>query len=172
VTEQTKYLGDGVKELLISLRRRLLQRGRTNRREIDDLIQEGYLRFVRYERAKNEPVRDPFAFLLQVVENLNIERARHANRTQQVFSPEPIEDVASPAAASTPEQELEAQELLDRIERRLAQANPRTRQALLMHRVEGLSYAEIAQRLGISTQAVTNHIGKALVLIDDERLRE
>jgi DNA-directed RNA polymerase specialized sigma24 family protein len=35
-----------------------------------------------------------------------------------------------------------------------------------------MSYAEIAERLGISTRAVTNHIAKALLLVDNELLRE
>ena len=57
-------------------------------------------------------------------------------------------------------------------ERSLAAANPRTREVFLLHRFDGMSCAEIAQRFNISTRAVTNHIAKALILIDNELLRE
>ncbi len=74
--------------------------------------------------------------------------------------------------ASLPEQDAEAYQLIARIEKSLATANPRTREAFLLHRFAGMSYVEIAKRFSISTRAVTNHIAKALILIDNELLRE
>jgi RNA polymerase sigma-70 factor (ECF subfamily) len=172
MNERTAHLRDGLKDLLASLRRRLLQRGRSGRADIDELIQEGYLRFHRFEQEQKVPVRDPFEFLVKVVENLHLDRMRHAALTQRIFSSEPFEEVDCIDTGGTPEEEVEAHELIERIEARLAAANPRTREALLLHRVEGKSYAEIAAKLGISTTAVANHIAKAVLLIVKERSRE
>ena len=169
---RTKHLRDGLKDQLTLLRRRLLQRGRSSRKDIDELIQEGFLRLCRYQSERKTPVRDPVAFLVDVVEKVHIERVRRAAITQRIFSDQPFEEVDCIDPTSSPEQDAEAHELIERIEWRLASANPRTREAFLLHRFGGMTYAEIAQRLSISTQAVTNHIAKALLLIDNELLRE
>jgi len=172
MNERTKHLRDGLKDQLALLRRRLLQRGRSSRKDIDELIQEGFVRLCRYQQEQKAPVRDPVAFLVDVVEKVHIDRLRHAALTQRIFSDQPFEEVDCVDTGSSPEQDAVAHELIERIERTLAAANPRTREAFLLHRFGGMSYAEIAERLGISTQAVTNHIAKALLLIDNELLRE
>lgn len=164
--------GDSLKNQLRLLRRRLLQRGRSSRQDIDELIQEGFLRLCRYQRERQVPVRDPVAFLVDAVEKVHIERLRRAVLTRRIFSDQPIEDVELADHTGSPEHHAEAHQLLERIEWSLAAANPRTREAFLLHRFDGLSYAEIGARLKISTQAVTNHIAKALLLIDNELLRE
>ena len=172
MNDGTKRPRDGLKEQLTLLRRRLLQRGRSNRRDIDDLIQEGFLRLCLYQHRQKVLVRDPVAFLVHVVEGVQIERMRRARLTQRIFSDQSFEEVDCVDTASSPEQDAEAHELIERIEGRLGAANPRTREAFLLHRFGGMSYAQIADRLGISIHAVTNHIAKALVLIDNELLRE
>ncbi len=172
MNDRTKHRGNGLKDQLALLRRRLLQRGRSSRRDIDDLIQEGFLRLCLYNQARKAPVRDPIAFLVDVVEKVHIDRVRHATLTQRIFSDQPIEEVDCPDGGSCAEQDAEAHELIERIERSLAGANPRTREVFLLHRFDGVSYAQIAEQLGISTKAVTNHIAKALLLIDTELLRE
>jgi RNA polymerase sigma factor (sigma-70 family) len=53
-------------------------------------------------------------------------------------------------------------EHLRRLRRALTKLDPRTREVFLLHRSEGLSYGEIAQRLGISAVAVERHIAHAL----------
>ena len=171
MNERAKHR-NGLAEQLALLRRRLIQRGRSSRRDIDDLIQEGFLRLCLYQQARKVPVRDPVAFLVDVVEKVHIDRVRRATLTRRIFSDQPFEEVDCVDAASLPEQDAEAQQLIERIERSLADANPRTREAFLLHRFDGMSYAEIAQRFNISTRAVTNHIAKALILIDNEFLRE
>jgi RNA polymerase sigma-70 factor (ECF subfamily) len=106
------------------------------------------------------------------VEKVHIDHVRRATLTRRIFSDQPIEEVDCVDTASSPEQDAEVQELIERIERSLRAANSRTREAFLLHRFDGMSYAEIAKRLSISTRAVTNHIAKALILVDNELLRE
>ena len=167
-----KQLRDAISDQLAALRRRLLRRGRSSRRDIDDLIQEGFLRLCLYQQERKVPVRDPVAFLVDVVEKVQIDRLRRATISRRIFSDRPLEEIDCADTASLPEQDLEAHQLIVRIEKSLASANPRTREAFLLHRFDGMSYLEIAERFSISTRAVTNHIAKALVLIDSELLRE
>jgi RNA polymerase sigma factor (sigma-70 family) len=167
-----KLPGDALKEQLARLRRSLLRRGRSSRKDIDDLIQEGYVRLCRYEQRQRVPIRNPVAFLVDVVEKVHIERVRRAVLTAGIFSSQPVEEVESADYASSAEQNAEAEELIERVERMLSSANPRTREAFLLHRFDGLSHAQIAARFRISPQAVAKHIAKALLLIDRELSRE
>jgi RNA polymerase sigma-70 factor (ECF subfamily) len=171
MNERPKHLRDGLKDQLALLRRRLIQRGRSSRRDVDELIQEGFLRLCRYQQEQKVLVRDPVAFLVDVVEKVHIDRVRHAARTQRIFSDQSVEEVECMDPHS-PDQDAEAHELVERIERSLAAANPRTRESFLLHRFDGMSSADIAKRLGISSRAVRDHIAKALLLIDNELLRE
>jgi RNA polymerase sigma factor (sigma-70 family) len=57
---------------------------------------------------------------------------------------------------------LIARHRLERLSGGVAQLSPRTREILLMHRLEGRKYREIAQDLGISQSAVEKHIARAM----------
>jgi RNA polymerase sigma-70 factor (ECF subfamily) len=172
MTASAKDLGGIVLGQLAALRRRLIQRGRSRGADLDDLIQEGCLRLCLYEQEQKARVRDPVAFLVDVVEKVHIDRVRRAALTRRIFSDQPVEEVDCADMAGLPEQQAEAHELIERVERILIAANPRTREAFLLHRFDGMTYAEIARRFNISTRAVTKHIAKALILIDNELLRE
>jgi RNA polymerase sigma-70 factor (ECF subfamily) len=48
----------------------------------------------------------------------------------------------------------------------------RTRDVFFMQRLDGLSYAQIAQRLGVSISAVEKHIATALAILADANQQE
>ncbi|MCF8992215.1 RNA polymerase sigma factor, partial [Pseudomonas carnis] len=52
---------------------------------------------------------------------------------------------------------------LEQLKEVLAELSPRRREALMLHRFEGLSQAQIATRMGISTSMVEKHIAFALL---------
>lgn len=52
---------------------------------------------------------------------------------------------------------------LEQLKEVLAGLSPRRREALMLHRFEGLSQAQIAERMGISTSMVEKHIAFALL---------
>lgn len=60
---------------------------------------------------------------------------------------------------------FEADELRLRFERALATLPPRTREAFVLSRGEGMSYAEVALRMGVSPKTVGVHIGKSLAVL-------
>jgi RNA polymerase sigma-70 factor (ECF subfamily) len=47
-----------------------------------------------------------------------------------------------------------------------------TREIFLAHRLEGLSYEDIARRTGVEVSQVERHIGRALILLDRELAHE
>lgn len=58
--------------------------------------------------------------------------------------------------------ELEFCELSEQVEKLINNLPERQKQVFLLHRETGLTYPEIAERLGISKNTVENHIAKAL----------
>jgi RNA polymerase sigma-70 factor (ECF subfamily) len=62
-------------------------------------------------------------------------------------------------------EQFEALELRHRFERVLTTLPPRTREAFVLSRREGLSYDEIALRMGISPKTVGVHIGRSLAVL-------
>lgn len=69
------------------------------------------------------------------------------------------------AEVAAADAEFEAEELRNRLARALATLPPRTREAFVLNRGEGLSYDEVALRMGISPKTVGVHIGKSLALL-------
>ena len=58
--------------------------------------------------------------------------------------------------------------LLARLERAMATMDRRSREIFLAHRLDALSYEEIAARTGLATQEVEQHIAQAILHLDRE----
>ncbi len=76
-----------------------------------------------------------------------------------------LEENDHPVEWITPERVLEGKEALNVIMNRLSTMPERTRDVFVLHRFEGMAYAEIARRMGISVSSVEKHIMKALRLL-------
>jgi RNA polymerase sigma factor (sigma-70 family) len=147
---------DGVALLLIKLRKLLLSRGRTVD-DSDDLIQEAFLRMELY--CRDHQVCQPEAFLVRTALNLSVDERRSAHARRVVA--ERVESLPLIDPHPTPDEVLSTQQRLQRMKRGLRTLTPRAREVFLMNRLEGYSYGQIADRLGISESAVEKHIAKA-----------
>jgi RNA polymerase sigma-70 factor (ECF subfamily) len=61
---------------------------------------------------------------------------------------------------------LESRDTLRRLEAAMLKLKPKTREIFMAHRIDGLSYAEIADRTGLSVKGVEKQMGKAIAMID------
>jgi RNA polymerase sigma-70 factor (ECF subfamily) len=150
------------------LRNLLRRRGQT-REDAEDLVQEAMLRLYVYTQAGGQ-VRNTEAFLRRTVLNLAVDVHRHSHSDR--YSREPVEDLDLIDMAPPPDEVLAAEQRLFSMKTALDKVNPRTRQVFFMHRLQGLSHAEIAEKLRISKSSVEKHIASALVLLCLERQRE
>jgi RNA polymerase sigma factor (sigma-70 family) len=132
-------------------------RRRTNDRyNAEDLLHSAYLRLERY-RTQHE-VDNTAGFLTRTAVNIAVDNHRHDRMLRRHAF-----EVAQSTQYQSPLQDevLEGHDRLERLKAGLEQLPPRTRAAFLLHRLSGLKYREIAERLGISQSAVEKHISKA-----------
>lgn len=128
--------------------------------EAEDIVQTVFARVAETDVVLT--LDNPRAFLYRMVSNTSIDMKRRdkvrANyRTQVVEADEDREiDHADPA------RHAEAGQQVDRLSQALWRMPEKRRKLLLMSRFDGLSYAEIARRVGLSETVVRKHVFRAL----------
>lgn len=125
-----------------------------------ELAQEVYVRLLRVPDIG--AIRDPGAYLYTVASNLARDHARRERRDGTVLDvDDPLvhEQLAElPGFAG----QLDAEQLIKRLREVLHQLPPRCHAALVMQYWQGLSYEEIALRLGVSTHMVKKYLSQAM----------
>ncbi len=135
----------------------LRRRGRSSH-DAEDLVQEAYLRLMRYE--SDHVVDKPEAFLMTTALHLSIDdHRRGAHRGQSVL----IEDVAIIDDAPSTEDLLSSRERLARLSQCLGCLSEKTRTIFITHRVDGMTYESIGRLHGLSISGVERHIAKAVL---------
>lgn len=123
--------------------------------DASDYLNDAYLRM---SEQGSSTVRNFEAFMVRIAVNLARDDQRRRRR-RNVSTDEDLNAIAD--AGPTPEEMLDVRQRLSAVQATLSRLHPRTRQILLMHRLDGLRYREIAERLGISESAVEKHVAKA-----------
>jgi RNA polymerase sigma factor (sigma-70 family) len=142
------------------LLRFLRRRGR--RAAAEDIAQNVWLKL--RERGGNpQSWEEPRAVLFTTAANLSTDAYRREAVAEAALAKEvTLQEVARPEV--NPESQADAAGRLERLSAALAQLPPQCRQAFLMNRIDELTHADIATRLGISTKTVQRHIERALRL--------
>jgi RNA polymerase sigma factor (sigma-70 family) len=134
----------------------LRRRGSTDV-EAEDIAQEAWLRLDAYRRVRT--VEAPEAFLMRTALNLAIDAHRVAQRRGETVA---LEEAVLVDCSPSAEEVLLARERVARLSACLLRLTPRTRGIFLAHRLEGKTYAQIAQEYGITVSGVERHIAKAI----------
>ncbi|MDP3073235.1 MAG: sigma-70 family RNA polymerase sigma factor [Opitutaceae bacterium] len=124
----------------------------------DDLVQETYLRTVRaWKSGRLTHVR---GFLFTAARNIAIDLVRgrgagHENLTDEKLMPL-LDEV--PGVPEVLDERQRQQALIDAV----GSLPPQCRRVMICRHVDGLSYQEIALRLGLSPQTVKGHLVKGV----------
>ncbi|MEG3088342.1 RNA polymerase sigma factor [Sphingomonas sp. PB4P5] len=140
---------------------RYFTRNRASVAEAEDLTQEAFLRLTDADQSCGKIAR-PAAYLKQIGRNLMRDRAGSPARRNEVAVPELIDNAMSDANEVG---RLEARDRLRRIEAALQKLKPRTREIFLAHRLDGMTYGEIAEWTGLSVKGVEKQMSKAIAEI-------
>lgn len=137
--------------------------------DAEDMTQEVFLRITRLN-GKRE-IWQPAGFLFQTAANVMRDRLRRdavRHRNDHVC----YDDVDAGDEAPSEEAVYEEREALYRFIAALEELTPKCRTVFLLHKYEGLSYSEVAQRLGVSVSAIEKHMMNAIRLIKRWRSAE
>lgn len=124
-----------------------------------DIVQQTFANYL--DKGNGSAIRNPRAFLYRIAINLTIQQRRTARRRRKLL-PEYARTHGDPTDELHPERVLLAKEQVRALEDALNQLGERDRTFLLLHRLEGVSYAEIARRTGMAPSSVRYVIGQAL----------
>lgn len=133
--------------------------------ESADIIQEAFLRVV--EAEQKSQVRSPVHLLFRVAQNLVTDRLRSKARSSALFDAsgagvDPLDE------ASDPERALIASERLRFSLSVIDRMTEKRRTIFLLHRLDGLSYPQIARRTGVSVKTVEKQMTAAMAFLSKE----
>ena len=134
-------------------------RRRAGAAEAEDLVQEVFVRLV--ARSGGEAVADVERYLFRIANNVLISRHRHDTalvRRADDAAHEPLDK----ADEISPERALIGKQALSALAVAVRDLPPRTREAFVYHRFEEMTYAAIAERMGISASGVEKLIQRAM----------
>lgn len=134
--------------------------------EAEDLAQEAMARFLRVSPATQ--ILTPQAYLKRIASNLLRDRAERASTRLSQLSVPLIEGLDQPAPLDQ-HRELVGRQELEHFGVVLRKLKPRTIEIFLLSRVDGYTYKEIADRLGMTVFGVKRHMLKAIAHIDRHR---
>jgi RNA polymerase sigma-70 factor (ECF subfamily) len=149
---------------LEALLAQFLRRNWRDRSEVEDLLQEVYVRV--FEAAKKEIPHSARPFVFTTAHNLLINRFRQ----QQIVPIDAVADLESLEVAGDdppPDRIAIAHEEFRLLQAAIDLLPPRCREAITLGRIEGLSGREIAQRMGVSEAAVSKHLARGLRALSD-----
>lgn len=139
-----------------------------NAEEAEDLAQEVFLRI--YRARKKYRARAKFStWLFTIANNLALNSLRSRRRKASVplpssdsgpLGPRPAEQLVQDRAHQ-PSHRIQQDELAAIIRRALEDLNERQRVAVLLNKFEEMSYAEIADVMGLTTKAVKSLLSRA-----------
>jgi RNA polymerase sigma-70 factor (ECF subfamily) len=141
----------------------------------EDLAQDVFLRMYR-ARKSYEPGAKFAAWLFTIANHVAANALRTRSRRHEVtlrssdsgpLGPRPLDRMLQASSGQMPARQLAKVEMRDIVRMALETLNERQRMAVLLSKFEGMSYAEIAVVMEISSQAVKSLLSRAR-----ENLRE
>ncbi len=126
-------------------------------------MQEAFVRMQEYCQRGGQ-VRQPEGFLVRTVLRLAINARRDEHR--DLYADENVEELTLVLDTNPmPDEVLACDQCLERMRNALDAVSRRTRDVFFMHRLDGLSYAQIAQQMGLSISAIEKHMASALATL-------
>ena len=129
--------------------------------EPEDVVQQAFAQFV--ARGDLDRIKNPRAFLYRTAQNIIINYHRH-DQTAEKYRQAVLFDnqISETSDDITPERVILKREILKIVEQTIRNLSQKRREILLLHRLHGLSYVEIARQTGLSETAVKKHVALAV----------
>ncbi len=143
------------------------QRRVTSRSEAEDLTQEVFLRLVK--RLDVQKLDNPEAFLFTTAVNLLRDRFRRGQTQRSHLAEVSLQQPG--IEELSPERVFDSRQHLAKVIEALEQLDERSRDAFILHRLEGMKHAQIAELYGVSVSSVEKYIIKALAFLAERSIQ-
>lgn len=127
-----------------------------SRQQAEDLTHDAFVRVLENPR---EQVEQPRAYLHQTARNIAVDGYRREERRQAL---ELAAFASGLDGGGDPQDYVHALELADRVERALAELPLNCRRVFIWQKLEGLTQAEIAERMGLTKNMVEKYMIRTL----------
>ncbi len=139
-----------------------------NPREAEDVVQEAYIRMLTMP-AGHAVLRNAKAFLFTVASNLAVDTVRREQRQRRLFPTMSETSTAYEGDAlevicprRSTEDQVDASMRLSWVLEAVDDLPANCRQAFTLHKLQELSYAEVAAEMKITVSMVEKHLSRAL----------
>ncbi len=158
-------LVDTYRDRLVSVFYHLLEDQETS----EDLAQETFLRVYR-ARDRYEPTAKFATWLFRIANNLASNSRRSKGRRREValtasesgpLGPRPEEQLAEEKSALMPTRQVDKSEVREIVQQAMQSLNERQRMAVLLHKFEQMSYADIGAAMDMTPAAVKSLLSRA-----------
>jgi len=127
--------------------------------EADDIVQDAFHNILKINSMG--AIENPKAYLYRAARNIALNRIRQKDRQPATFV-----DLDENEVLTIPmDRQLIAQNDMIRVKRALQKLSEKDRTTFLLNRIEGKSYKEISQALGITVSSVEKRMMKVLAII-------
>lgn len=133
----------------------------SDRESARDLVHEAFAKLAGLSFARRLGVIRPDSYLFKICLNALRDRQR-SEAIRQRMEPGAVAN----SGTDNPIVLLESRDTLRRLEKAMLRLKPKTRAIFLARRLDGLSYAEIAELTGLSIWGVEKQMAKAIAMID------
>jgi RNA polymerase sigma-70 factor (ECF subfamily) len=129
----------------------------------EEVVEEVFLRIWAQHGADDDRCGCSQRYLYTAVRNQALKVLDHERVVQRshgiVIRQEHVPGMSQPLIAA--DERLQAEELTDAVRHAIDQLPERCRQAYVLHRQQGMSYAEVAEVMGISVRTVETQLSRA-----------
>lgn len=141
------------------------------REQAEDLAQEVFMRVFR-ARESYEPGAKFSTWLFTIANNVSSNAIRTLRRRKEVSvasannapsDAAPLEHMATDASGLMPTRQVDQMERAEIVRTAIDSLNERQKMALMLCKFEGMSYAEIAETMGLTVKAVKSLLSRARV---------
>ncbi|WP_347987707.1 sigma-70 family RNA polymerase sigma factor [Methylomonas sp. AM2-LC] len=134
---------------------------RVGQQDAEDIVQDAYLQLL--QRDNQESIREPRAFLFRVISNLSIDLWRKSSRsTDSEIDQQDFELDSLISQQPGPEALTSGLLEFDNFLSVLDELPAIQRHAFILNKIQGLTHAEIAERLGVSNKSIQRYLVDAM----------
>jgi len=152
---------DALYRTYMSPLRQYFARRLDNRSEAEDLAHDLLIKIA--DRMEAGTIDNPEAFIFTAAGNVLRDRARHARIVAGYIQDSQVS--GAHVEALSPEHVLMGKQSLDRLLDALKSLDQKSRDVFILHKLEGMKYAEIARLYGLSVSSIEKYMIKALAHI-------